>query len=104
VVRVRKVSFSVIRPVNLGILHRDCELSARAEPRSKMRLTVYLLFILLFVFGMYTLPICVNNFRGTRGSGTSKPYLYVLGILFSVVLIVLAATGVFLVLFGRLRW
>ncbi len=66
-----------------------------------MRLTLYLGFILLFVLSMYTLQICVRNFRQTRGSGTFKPYLHVLGMVLSAGLIVLAVAGVFLALFGR---
>jgi hypothetical protein len=69
-----------------------------------MRLTVYLGFILLFVLSMYTLQICVRNFRQTRGSGTFRLYVYVLGIVLSLGLIVLAVTGVFLALFGRRHW
>jgi hypothetical protein len=69
-----------------------------------MRLTVYLVAILLFVLGIYTLQLCVLGFRQIRGSGTSKPHLYVLGIVLSAGLIVLAVAGVFSALFGRLQW
>jgi hypothetical protein len=69
-----------------------------------MRLTVYLFCILLFVFGMYTLQICVRGFRRTRGTGTFRLYLYVLGIALSAGLIVLAIAGIFSALFGRLHW
>jgi hypothetical protein len=68
-----------------------------------MRLAGYLAFVLLFVFGMYALPLCVRNFRRTRGSGTSEAYLYMLGIVLSAGLIVLAVVGVFSALFGRLH-
>ena len=64
-----------------------------------MRLTAYFLFVLLFVLSMYTLPICVRDFRRTRGSGTFKPYLYMLGIVLSVGLLVLAVIGTFFALF-----
>jgi hypothetical protein len=66
-----------------------------------MRLAAYLAFVLLFVFGMYALPLCVRNFRRTRGSGTSKPHPYVLDIVLSAGLMVLAVIGVFVAVFGR---
>jgi hypothetical protein len=68
-----------------------------------MRLTVYLLFILLFVLGMYTLRICVRDYRRTRGSGTFKPYFYLLGILLSVALLVFGVIGVFFAVVGPLH-
>jgi len=70
----------------------------------QMQLAVYLFCILLFVLGMYTLQICVRGFRQTRGTGTFKPYLYVLGIALSAGLIVPAIAGIFSALFGRLPW
>ena len=70
----------------------------------QIRMTVYLFCILLFVFGMYTLQICVRGFRQTRGTGTFNPYLYMLGIALSAGLIVLAIAGIFSALFGRLPW
>jgi len=66
-----------------------------------MRLAGYLAFILLFVLSMYTLKICVRDFRKTRGSGTFKPYAYAVGMVLSAGLLVLAVIGVFLVVFGR---
>jgi hypothetical protein len=68
-----------------------------------MRLTGYLVFILLFVLGMYALRICVRDFRRTRGSGTFKPYFYLLGIVLSVGLIVLAVIGTFFAVVGPLH-
>jgi hypothetical protein len=68
-----------------------------------MRLTVYLLFILLFVLGMYTLRICVRDYRRTRGSGTFKPYFYLLGVLLSVALLVFGVIGVFFAVVGPLH-
>jgi hypothetical protein len=68
-----------------------------------MRLTAYFFFILLFVLSMYTLPTCVRNFRRTRGSGTSKPYLCVLGIVLSVGVMVVAVFGVLFTVFARLH-
>ena len=74
------------------------------ETKMQMRLTVYLVAILLFVLGIYTLQICVLGFRQTRGSGTSKPHVYMLGVVLSTGLIVLAVAGVFSALFRRLHW
>jgi prolipoprotein diacylglyceryltransferase len=68
-----------------------------------MRLTVYLLFILLFVLAMSTLRICVRDYRRTRNSGTFKPYFYLLGILLSVALLVLGVIGVFFAVVGPLH-
>ncbi len=68
-----------------------------------MRLTVYLLFLLLFGLGVYTLRICLRDFRRTRGSGTFKPYLYLLGILLSVGLLVFGVIGFFFAVVGPLH-
>ncbi len=68
-----------------------------------MRLAAYLAFVLSFVLGMYTLRICVRDFRRIRGSGASTPYLYVLGIVLSVGLIVLGVVGVFIAVIGPLH-
>jgi hypothetical protein len=65
-----------------------------------MRLARYLAFVLLFVLGMYTLRICVRDFRQARGSGKFRPYLYALGIVLSAGLIVLAVIGVVFALYG----
>jgi hypothetical protein len=69
----------------------------------QIRLTLYFFCILLFVFGMYTLQICVRGFRRTRGTGTFNPHLYVFGIVLSAGLIVLAVMGVLFAFFGRLH-
>jgi hypothetical protein len=79
----------------------NCQLGSTTM---QMRLTVYFGAILLFVLGMYTLQLCARGFRQTRGTGTSKPRLYLLGIVLSAGLIVLAVAGVFSALFGRLHW
>ncbi len=68
-----------------------------------MRLTGYLAFILLFVLGMYALRICARDFRRTCGSGTFKPYFYLLGIVLSIGLIVLAVIGTFFAVVGPLH-
>jgi len=40
----------------------------------------YLLALLLLSLSGYGLRKCLNGFRRTRGSGTFRPYAYVLGI------------------------
>lgn len=68
-----------------------------------MHLTGYLVFVLLFVLGIYTLKICVRDFRLTRGSGTWKPYLCALGAVLSLALLAFAAIGALLTVLGPLH-
>jgi hypothetical protein len=49
---------------------------------------------------MYSLKICVRDFRRTRGSGTAAPYFYAFGVALSGALTILAAIGVFFAVFG----
>ena len=59
------------------------------------------ILILLFWLGIYIFCICVRGFRRTHGSGTSKPYLYALGmIVVSLGLIYLIVVTTILILIG----
>ena len=63
----------------------------------------YLLAALMILLGGFTLRICLREFRQTRGSGTAKPFLYVLGALFSFGLIIWALAGALLIFVGPLH-
>jgi hypothetical protein len=63
----------------------------------------YFVAALVILLGVYTFRICLRDFRQTRGSGTVKPYLYVLGALLSLGLIALAFVAALLVFVGPLH-
>ncbi len=63
----------------------------------------FLIVFFVVILGAYTLNICFRDFRRTRRSGTLKPYLYLLGALFSLGLILLALAGGLLIFIGPLH-
>ena len=68
-----------------------------------MRLSGYLLGVLVFVLCMYTLQLCMRDFRRTRGSGTFKPYLFLVGAVLSGAIMLLAIIAVLLIMIGPLH-
>ena len=68
-----------------------------------MTVSGYFVAILVFVLCMYTLELCIRDFRKTRGSGTVKPYLYVLGAVLSALVLLVAALAVLLIVVGPLH-
>ena len=68
-----------------------------------MRASGYLLAALMVLLGGFTLRICLREFRRTKGSGTAKHFLYVLGALFSFGIILWALVGTLLIFVGPLH-
>lgn len=55
-----------------------------------MKLPAHVLFFYLAGLGIYVLVICIRGARHTRGSRSYKPYLYVLGAILTLVLVLVA--------------
>jgi hypothetical protein len=63
-----------------------------------MTLSGYLMSALVFVVCIYILRICLRDFRGSRGSGGVKPYVFVLGMVLSCGVMIVTALVVLLLI------